>query len=92
MRTADIDRGDLAGARDALNVSDDRAVASSGLDITIIPPNSDLEHPPTPDGAILEGPSIVARTALVRALHGRVLLRRQHADNVNTYKIHMLRP
>ena len=56
MRTADIDRGDLAGARDALNVSDNRAVASSGLDITIFPLNSDLEHPTTPDGAIFGGP------------------------------------
>ena len=56
MRSDDIDRGDLAGARDALNVPDYRAVASPGLDITIYPVNSDLEHPTTPDAAIFGGP------------------------------------
>ena len=92
MRSADIDRGDLAGARDALDVPDDRDFASSGLDITIYAIDSDLEPPTTPNGATFEGPSIVDWTALVRASHRRVLLERKHIRNVHTNYIHRLQP
>ena len=56
VRTADIDRGDLAGARGALDVPDDRDFASSGLDITIYAIHSDHESPTTPNGANFGGP------------------------------------
>ena len=56
MRSADIDRGALAGARGALDVPDDRDFASSGLEITIYAVDSDLDPLTTPDGAIFAEP------------------------------------
>ena len=57
MRSADIDRRDLAGACDALNVPDDRVLASPGLIVSMQTVDSDLDPLTTPDGAILGGPS-----------------------------------
>ena len=56
MRSADIDRGDLAGARGALDVPDDRALASPGLHVSLQAVDSDLDPLTTPDGAIYGGP------------------------------------
>ena len=56
MRSADIDRGDLAGACDAPNVPDDRALASPGLLVSMQTVDSDLDPLTTPDGAIFGGP------------------------------------
>jgi hypothetical protein len=56
VRSADIDRGDLAGARGALDVPDDRALASPGLHVSLQTVDSDLDPLTTPDGAIYGGP------------------------------------
>ena len=75
MRSADIDRRDLAGACDAPNVPDDRALASPGLLVSMQTVDSDLDPLTTPDGAIFGGPfdrrsdgarSRVARTSSAR--------------------------
>ena len=76
MRSADIDRGDLAGARGALDVPDDRDFASLGLVITIYAEDSDL-HPLTyPDGVL----SKARRSSSA----GRLTFSR-HMDELNPY-------